>query len=168
MNTIPEDTTTPGAKGTLFRWGPAIIVFAALAAYLFFSRPAGALEGWSEDYYAARAQAQEAKRNLLLYFHADFCAPCTAMERSVLAQPEIKAALKNVFPVRLDVTRHAQVAEQFGVYGTPSFIITTPAGEIIAQSVGYRGVDEFLNFLRQATSNHPTNEPNDQDPKVDP
>ena len=126
MTSESENLSTSSRSSSLSRWGPVLIVFAALAVYLFVSRPAGALEGWSEDYNAALVQAKETDRQLLLYFHTDFCAPCSAMERSVLGQPEVVAALKGFIPVRLDAARRADLANSFGVYGPPSFVVSSP------------------------------------------
>lgn len=54
----------------------------------------------------------------LYYFHAPYCSPCQAM------MPMIDK-LKQEFPnlIKIDITRHEALAQEFGVSATPVFMV---------------------------------------------
>ena len=149
--------TSPAAAPTarpaptrLARWGPTLLVTAALAFYFVWSRSAPPLEGWGEDFTAATAQASTDHRNVLVAFYMHGCPPCDLMDRRVLPSGKVRTALASFVPVRLDINSNLDLAERFGVYATPTYAVVDAAGHVLGQRMGYMDPDEFVEFLDSA------------------
>jgi len=120
-----------------------LIVFAVV-----MSRPSAAPAGWSGDFDAAMAQAKASGKLVVVAFHGEYCPPCHAMDRFVLGKAPIREALVDFVPVRLDPTKHAELAAKYDVYATPTYVVLTADGTLVHKVVGPRTVDEFVAFLQ--------------------
>jgi len=134
-----------------FRWGPVILIAAALSLYLIVTRPPSTPAGWGEDLSAGFAQAKATNRNLVLDFYSEGCPPCMAMDRFVLPSAEVQAALRDFVPVRVNVVRDADTAARFQVHSTPTFVVATPEGEPLRRIEGYITAEVFVSFLKPAS-----------------
>lgn len=135
--------------GRSHRWGPTLLIAAALVIYFFLSRPAAAPAGWGDDYEAALRDAGATSRHVVIAFYSEGCPPCAAMDRTVLGSPEVREALSGFLPVRLDVNRHSEPARRYQVFATPTFVVTDQAGQPLAQRQGYQSKEEFVAFLKE-------------------
>ncbi len=145
----PDESDTRRRRPGL---GPAVIVLASVTLYWMMTRPAPALEGWNTSYHAALSEAASTHRKVLLAFHMQGCPPCTQMSRTVLETAEVKEALKPFVPVHIDAQRDGGIAEQFGVRGTPTYVVADADGTPLSQTAGYLPSEFFIEFLRQASS----------------
>jgi len=124
----------------------------AVAVMVFFPGAGGAELPWNP--YAPERVA-EAEGPVLLYFYADWCAPCREMSTSTFQDERVIAAGEEVSLVRADLTRRgdddvdALVAE-YGVWGVPTFILLDDSGGEIARAEGYLGAGAFLELLEKA------------------
>ena len=142
-----QQAKSPSGLG---RMGPLMIVAVCLLGYFVLSRSGGAMAGWSTSYEEATASAQASQKPLLIAFHSDNCPPCYAMERTVLGEAPVVAALQDVVPVKVNLSYRPELGTKYDVPGTPTYTLLSPDGDLIGQTMGYVATDEFIAFLAQA------------------
>jgi len=130
---------------------------AALTALCLAAAPSfAAPEGWTEDYDAAKAQATEQDKDLLLDFTgSDWCGWCIKLVDEVFSKDAFKTyADDNFVLVELDFPRdksklsdatqaqNAKLKDQFGIRGFPTIILTDNQGRPYARTGYQRGGPE--------------------------
>lgn len=133
--------------------GPFLLVAATVALYFFYFIAQGnhkALAGWETDLLTATEKAAASDRQILVAFSMQGCPPCRAMEQQVLDTDEVRRGLKGFVPVHIDIDRQREVANRFEVFGTPTYVVLSVTGEVLARTSGYLPVDAFLAFLNSA------------------
>jgi thioredoxin-related protein len=150
----PEPPTNEGLQQSptpsttrRFRWGPALLVICVLAFYYVMTRPPPIPEGWGTDFDAAMAEAAATDKRLVVAFSMHGCAPCVAMDRSVLPDKRVREALEAYIPVRVEIDRQMDVAARFGIFGAPTYAVIDAMGSVLAGCEGYQPVDQFIKFL---------------------
>ena len=92
-------------------------------------------------------------RRILIDFSADWCTECRLMERTVLAEVNVRHRLDGVRLIRADVTRYdAQsrgIMQRFSVVGPPTLIFLNPTGREVeaARIIGATAVGDFLDKI---------------------
>jgi len=105
------------------------------------------------DLDAAIAAARAEGRRILVDFSADWCTECRLMERTVLANEQVRQRLDGVQLIRADVTRYdaqsRSIMQRFAVIGPPTLIFLNPTGTEVerARTVGATAVDDFLSKI---------------------
>jgi len=113
-------------------------------------------EGWTEDYAAAKTQAAEQNKDLLLDFTgSDWCGWCIKLVEEVFSKDEFKTYADDHFVlVELDFPRdkskisdetqaqNTKLQQQFGVRGFPTIILTDEEGRPYAKTGYQRGGPE--------------------------
>jgi thiol:disulfide interchange protein DsbD len=108
------------------------------------------------DLDAVIAAARAEGRRILIDFSADWCTECRLMERTVLAEVNVRDRLDGVRLIRADVTRYdaqsRSIMQRFAVVGPPTFIFLNPKGTEVeaARIIGATAVDEFLDKIAVA------------------
>ena len=141
---------------------PIAILVAALSLLSAPSFAAG--EGWTEDYEAAKAQAAEQGKDMLLDFTgSDWCGWCIKLVNEVFSKDAFKAyADKNLVLVELDFPRNKQklseevkaqnekLKEAFSIRGYPSIYLTDSKGLPYAKT-GYQpgGPEAYIPHLEE-------------------
>ncbi len=131
-------------------WRTVLLVFCFLALYFVASRPATPPEGWGTDFDAGLADAKSSGKHLILNFYMEGCGPCVYMDREILVAEKVKNELKSFVPIRVDADKERELANRFGVLGTPTFAVVTWDQRLVAKSEGMQQVDDFVRFLRLA------------------
>lgn len=155
--TMQTDGLRRSAPAKASSWRTALLAVAAIALYLFWTRPAAPPVGWGENFEAAVSEAKSANRPLLIEFHSEGCAPCLLMERQVLSDARVQTAVRAFVPVRVDAFQRVELMQRYEIPGTPAFVIADANGNSVKQIIGSRTIDEFLEFLQQAPT-HPQTE----------
>ena len=138
---------------------------AAFAASLGLNSAFAGGEGWSHDFEAAKKQAAEEKKDLLIDFTgSDWCPPCKALTAQVLSKEEFRNLTKDKFVlVELDFPRQPENVEkqpeadkernqkllgEYGVEGFPTLILTDAGGKPYAYT-GFQpgGPEEYVKHL---------------------
>lgn len=101
----------------------------------------------------ARAQAQKARRTLVLEFGAKWCQPCKEFEHRVLSLPTVQRALGEVVFVRYDAEEQPgqPAARLLKVIGYPTMVALGQDGREIDRLEGYRGPRQFLEWLARVS-----------------
>jgi thiol-disulfide isomerase/thioredoxin/YHS domain-containing protein len=87
---------------------------------------------WQPTLDTAKRTAAQTGRLVLVYFHADWCQACQAMEQQVFAQPAVAADIQTYFvPVRVHADHFPATARQYGVTALPTLVAMTPSGQAL-------------------------------------
>lgn len=137
---------------TSIRWQPIALIGGLFGLYLLSIRPVAPPEGWATDFDKAVIEAQTTGRNLLVAFNMHGCAPCRMMDKNVMPEPRVKAAIASFVPVRVSLDRPTQIALRYNIYGAPTYLVIRADGTVVDQCSGFIPVEEFLAFLDQAST----------------
>lgn len=138
------------------------ILAAACAAALGFTSAHAAGEGWTHDYAAAKKQAADEKKDLLLDFTgSDWCPPCKMLNSNVLSKPEFRELTKDKYVlVELDFPRdETKLSEEtrkqnedlqgkYAIEGYPTIFLCDAEGRPYAKT-GFQqgGPEEYVEHL---------------------
>lgn len=141
-------TTIAQGKPWWRRDAPIFALAAALLGlYLWNLRPPPPLKGWDATYEEALVKAEAEDKQVLLAFSMRSCPPCLLMERRVLPSGPVVEALKGYVPVKVDLPSRPELAERYGVYAAPTYVVTDARGEPVARTEGSTPAKEFAAFL---------------------
>jgi len=82
-------------------------------------------EGYS-GYQQAVAEQRKTGKPLALFFYTDWCDSCKKLRNNVLASNEFSTYKSQLIPLKINPEYSSQeksIADRFGVYGYPTFII---------------------------------------------
>ncbi|MBM3980450.1 MAG: DUF255 domain-containing protein [Planctomycetes bacterium] len=120
---------------------------------------------WRTDYAAARKEAAETGRALLLDFGTEACFWCKKMDATTLRDPKVAKVLNERFvPVKLDGNAHPRLTEALKIEGFPTLILATPDGKVIGRHAGYATVEQLTALLAKAPAPAPAAQPVRADP----
>jgi len=115
----------------------SILVFRVVDLDLFES-PSHAVplsDAWEITYGEGKARARQEGRVLMLYFGADWCAPCTELEEKTFVDKEVTELLRSVVPVKIDGSEMSgsvsKLFERYRVYGLPEIVFVGSKGAIL-------------------------------------
>ena len=128
--------------------------------------PCLAAEGWLTDMDAARKEAAEQKKNLMIEFTgSDWYAPCMQLRANVLTKPDFQQeARKNFVLLELDYPRrkkqsaevkaaNRKLAEQYGVTSFPTIVFADASGKPFGGFVGGRPREDVMKAMQDALKN---------------
>ncbi|MCE9589934.1 MAG: thioredoxin fold domain-containing protein [Planctomycetes bacterium] len=141
-----------GSRAILVLLG--LIVAFAVVTGLIESRgttPVDAV-GWHHSYGSAVDQARVEGKPILVYFTADWCAPCSQMKREVFSQPDVGMFIRtHAVPLMLSLSspdaQTARLVERLRIEALPAFVIINADGEEIARTAGYLPEHVLLPWL---------------------
>ncbi len=149
-----DDTEASGDEGGTQRrrrrrwihWLSLIVV--VVAGWLYLNRPVETRIEWGNDLKAALAAAGSRGVPVLVHFTGPGCPYCWAMERHVLPDERVEAALDHYVPLRIDTSSQPEVAARYNVEAVPIFVVMTENGDELRRAMGYHSAEAFMRFLR--------------------
>jgi len=128
----------------------ALLAFVACSHGLAYAaRPAGIV--WHKDLGAAREQARQTGKPMMLDFVADWCQPCKEMERSFWPKPEVVALSEKFVCVSVNFDKRGPELSQYRVDRIPAVVFTDPWGNFMTAKFGFGNrTPEELTKLMQA------------------
>lgn len=144
---MEETRLRPGFRSV---GGWLLVGLLVLGAYSFTHRVGGAPPGWGSDLAAAQERASLEGRCLLIEFWLPGCTYCRIMESDVLPDDQVRQALADWIPIRLDMTQERELANRYRVTGAPTFVALGPQGREIDRITGYQPAEKFAGFLDRA------------------
>ena len=128
--------------------------------------PCFAAEGWLTDMDAAKKEAAEQKKDLMIEFTgSDWCPPCMQLRANVFSKPDFqKEAQKNFVLLELDYPRrkkqsaevkaaNRKLAEQYGVTSFPTIVFADASGKPFGGFVGGRPREDVMKAMQDALKN---------------
>ncbi len=141
---------------------PIVRTCAALVALYCSGVAFAGGEGWSTDFTAARKEAAESKKDLLIDFTgSDWCGWCIKLNKEVFSQDPFKAGVKDKFVlVELDypqnksklsaetIKQNEELGKKYAVRGYPTILLTDAEGKPFA-ATGYQkgGPEAYVKHL---------------------
>ncbi|AWM40101.1 thiol:disulfide interchange protein precursor [Gemmata obscuriglobus] len=111
---------------------------------------------WRHDYAAARKEAAETGRPLLLDFGTDACAWCRKFDATTFRDPRAVKLLNERFvPVKLDGNKEQRLTAALRIDGFPTLVIATPEGKVVGRHAGYVDGSQFLTLANKAPTPAP-------------
>jgi uncharacterized protein YyaL (SSP411 family) len=93
---------------------------------------------WRYDYNAARKEAKDRNKPIVLDFGTANCHWCKQLDASTFRDPAvIKALTEHVIPVKIDAGKEPELAQALGINSYPTLIFAAPNGKILGQQDGY-------------------------------
>jgi thioredoxin-related protein len=111
---------------------------------------------WRHDYAAARREANETGKPLLLDFGTEACFWCKKLDTTTFRDPRIARLINDGFiPVKIDGNQHSRLVEALEIDSFPTLILATPTGKVVARHPGYADVAQMTAFLAKAPTPNP-------------
>lgn len=135
--------SSPGGHG---RWLAAvfIVTFGANAAS---AQPVL----WRHDYGAARREAADLGRPLLLDFSTDNCFWCVKLDNTTFRDPTIATLLNERFiPLKVHAPQNPSLTESLRIQSFPTVVLAAPDGKILITIDGYKEPTQFHDYLQRA------------------
>lgn len=88
---------------------------------------------WRTNLDAAKLEAAQSGRLLLLHFYTQSCMPCKVLDQNVLSQPQVGAAVERSYvPVKVDAEAQPGLRNWLKVERWPTDVVMTPDGNVVA------------------------------------
>lgn len=125
---------------------------AAVLLAIFFSDSSFADDvKWRHDYAAARKEAAETGRPLLLDFGTESCFWCKKLDATTFRDPKVAKRLNEQFiPVKIDANKHQQLTAALRVEGFPDLVLASHDGKVLGRHAGYADVAQLTALLDKA------------------
>src|SRR5258708_257467 len=109
---------------------------------------------WRTDYDAARIEAREKGRRIVLHFFMTGRPICRAMDEETFGQAEVARVVRDRFiGVRMDVEARPDLFEAaIGSRGVLATCVMDGDGDVLSELRGFAGPQAFLQFLAKAES----------------
>jgi thioredoxin-like negative regulator of GroEL len=108
---------------------------------------------WRTDYNAARKEATEKGRPILLEFGTESCTWCRKLELSTLRDPAVVKTLNDQFvSLRVDAEREATLTQTLRITQYPTLVLAGPDGKIIGVLEGYQEAPQLAEQLNKVSA----------------
>ena len=103
------------------------------------------------DYNAARKEATDKNRPLLIDFGTENCLWCKKLDASTFRDPTVAELLNSRFvPIRIDAEQNVQLTQSLKIQSFPTLIIAATDGKILTIIEGYIEAPKLLDQLQKA------------------
>ncbi|QJX00714.1 thioredoxin family protein [Frigoriglobus tundricola] len=125
---------------------PVIVILVSTAP------PAAAQEvRWRHDYSAARREAAETGRPLLLDFGTEACVWCRKLDATTFRDPNVAKLLNDRFiPVKIDANQEPKLTAALSIDSFPTLVLASANGKVIGRHVGYADAAQLTTLLNKA------------------
>jgi thioredoxin-like negative regulator of GroEL len=105
---------------------------------------------WRLDYNAARKEAREKNKPIVLDFGTNDCFWCKKLDMTTFRDPAVVKALTDQFiPVKINADKDMTLAQALGINSYPTLVFAAPNGKILNQQDGYVDVAQFSQLLQR-------------------
>ncbi|MEN0110272.1 MAG: thioredoxin family protein [Planctomycetota bacterium] len=103
---------------------------------------------WRADLDAARTEAADAGKLVLIHFWTDSCGPCKRLDNNVFAQPQVATAVAtNYVPVKVNAQQQRDLAQALGVTRVPTDVVVTPRGDVVKAFTSPANPMEYVGYV---------------------
>jgi len=110
---------------------------------------------WQESYAAGLELAKTRQKPLMVYFGADWCAPCDKLEEITFQDAAVLRELKGMIAVKVDGSEMSDsisaIFSKYRVYNLPTIAFLVPPDEVLKSPriTGYIEADELVKYLQE-------------------
>ena len=109
---------------------------------------------WRLDYAAARREAEEKQRPIVMVCGSSNCFWCNKLEASTLRDPDIVKQLNEQFiPIKIEVQSEPELFQSLQIQRYPTIVFGAPDGRILEWQVGYAEADSLGQQLNRTLRN---------------
>jgi YHS domain-containing protein/thiol-disulfide isomerase/thioredoxin len=142
-----------------FRREVFAVLFALYAPAMLHGQTTGV--AWRTNLDAAKIEAAQTGRLLLLHFYTQSCGPCKALDAAVLNQPQVGAAVEQSYvPVKIDAEASEAIARMFRIDRVPTEVVLTPEGRVVAVLSTPQVPDKYVEQLQDVATHVRSQTPN--------
>lgn len=124
---------------------------------------------WRTDFAAARKEAQQKQRPLLLDFGTDTCFWCKKLDTITFRDPAIIKVLNEQFiPVKIDGDRDTKLTEALHIQSYPTLVFASPEGRTLGSQEGFVDAEKLAPQLKRVLADAPPPVARDTPPKASP
>jgi thioredoxin-like negative regulator of GroEL len=135
-----------------FRLFVSALVLAACAR----TAPAQSVQ-WRADYNAARKEATEKGRPILIDFGTENCMWCKKLDVSTFRDPAVVRQLNDNFvSLKMDADREPTLAQTLRISQYPTLVLAGPDGKIIGVLEGYQDAPQLTEQLQKISAYYGT------------
>jgi thioredoxin-like negative regulator of GroEL len=110
---------------------------------------------WRNDYNAARKEATEKGRPILIDFGTENCFWCKKLDLTTLRDPSVVALLNEQFvSLKVDAEREATLTQTLRIQQYPTLVLAGPDGKIIGVLEGYQEPPRLAEQLQKVASGY--------------
>lgn len=129
-----------GLLGMLFIVAACVVATQAYKAYLM-TQQCVECSHWETNYAQALAKAKSCNKKLFVDIGASFCSICTAIDKKVLANKMVDAALAHFCCVKINGADDPDnviklLQDKYGVVGFPTFLLIEPRSQVLIKRWG--------------------------------
>jgi thiol:disulfide interchange protein len=108
-----------------------------------------------EPVLTALSEASDSEKLVFIDFQATWCGACKIMERTTLADAEVRRALLKFVTLKVDADEDADATNYYEVVGLPTLVILDARGEEKYRHVGPISAEDLRDILeRHSGSQH--------------
>lgn len=108
---------------------------------------------WRHDYAAARKEANESGRPILMDIGTETCGACRRLDATTFRDPKLVKHLNEKFiPLKVDANREERLVQSLGIECYPTLVLASPEGKVLGRQVGYADVGQIMVLLAKAPS----------------
>ena len=132
-------------------YGMGLLAIMGLVPSFAFGQTAGI--HWRSSLDAAKAEASQTGRLVLLHFWSPSCGPCRKLESTVFSVPQVGTAIeKNYVPVKINAAASSAMVYAFKVDRVPRDYILTSNGNVLATYTSPSTPEGYLAKLNEVVA----------------
>lgn len=109
---------------------------------------------WVQDLSEGLRLAKETGKPAMLYFTADWCAPCVELKKYVFSDKRVAAASSRLVNIYIDADKNYDALAAYKIRGIPAIFFLNPGGEIVERFSGDRSVAGFVKQMNAVADKH--------------
>lgn len=110
--------------------------------------------GWVQDLSEGLRMAKETGKPAMLFFTADWCAPCLELKKYVFSDKRVVEVSSRLVNIYIDVDKNYDAIAVYKVRGIPAIFFLNPSGEIVERVSGDRSVARFVKQMTAVAEKH--------------
>jgi thiol:disulfide interchange protein len=99
---------------------------------------------WVQSLPEGMRLAQESGKPVMLFYTADWCAPCVELKKYVFTDRRVVAASKRLINVSINADSDYDTLAAYKVRGIPAIFFLNPLGETVERYAGDRSAGSFV------------------------
>lgn len=132
----------------------AMVLLAVTGCYAGSEGAGGGKIEWVSSHAEGLRLARDSGKPVMIFFTADWCAPCVDLKRYVFSDGRVVTASRRLINVYIDADKDYDTLATYKVRGIPAVFFLDPKGEIITRFTGDRSVAGFVKQMTAVADKH--------------